>query len=357
MFGTISQGFRDNTVLPNNPSGQAAYGMIAAGDGGGGWEFATHTADPGAVAGALQEFNVNFTGVFFGLDTPFDKAQNQALTSNTLSVSLPGVNTLNDGVLVAQSFGNVDFFAVATPAVDGSNWTIHNFNNETAAPATSAANWIYLPYEAENLVAGRVADDGSVLASTGVGTGAGQFTLTKDGTGAYLLTIAGKTPADGTLLLTPEATGGVEDNLLVYEAAGNSFRIIGVDQVTADERQLSAILPAPEDTNFTFAFIDYDAPPTLEPGNFLEADFDEDGDVDSTDLTAWRNGFGTGATKAAGDADADSDVDGNDFLTWQRQLGASPPATAAAGAVPEPNAAALALVAAAAVLSARRRSG
>ena len=39
-------------------------------------------------------------------------AQNQALTSNTLTVSLPGVNTLNDGVLVAQSFGNVDFFAV-----------------------------------------------------------------------------------------------------------------------------------------------------------------------------------------------------------------------------------------------------
>jgi hypothetical protein len=322
MFGTISQGFRDNTVLPNNPSGQASFGMIAAGDAGGGWEFATHTIDPGAVTGALQEFNVNFSGVFFGKDTGFQMAHQVAqpplvladftqsdgvndadfaawkggygaatggtkaegdsnndgdvdgsdflrwqqefgLPEGGLKVSLPGVNTKTSGILVAQAHGNVDQYAVATPSSDGSNWNILTFNNETT-PTNNAINWLYLPYTANNLVAGRVAADGTVLSSTGVGTNPGQFTLTRQSDGAYLLTVAGKTPADGTLLLTPEGSG-VDDNSLVYEASGNSFLITGVDFVTMAERAASTT-PSAQDTPFTFAFIDYNTPPTL-PGS------------------------------------------------------------------------------------------
>ena len=72
---------------------------------------------------------------------------------------------------------------------------------------------------------------------------------------------------------------------------------------------------------------------------FLEADFNEDGNVDATDLAAhWEVGFGTssGALRSNGDADSDGDVDGADFLIWQRQLGTSP-ALAATAAVPEPS--------------------
>jgi hypothetical protein len=194
------------------------------------------------------------------------------------------------------------------------------------------------------LVAGRVAGDGSVVNSTGVGANPGQFTLSRESDGSYLLNIVGKTPTDGTLLLSAEGTG-VDDNSLVYEAAGNSFRIIGVDYVTFDERSMQSITPSAQDTPFTFAFIDFDAPPVVDPGgNFLEADFDEDGSVDGDDLAAWESGFGTGTAKDDGDADSDGDVDGNDFLVWQRQLGTTPPATAAVGAVPEPAALALAAV-------------
>jgi hypothetical protein len=75
---------------------------------------------------------------------------------------------------------------------------------------------------------------------------------------------------------------------------------------------------------------------------FLDADFDEDGDVDGDDLADWRAGFGASgsATHAQGDADSDLDVDGNDFLVWQRQLGTSP-GVAGATAIPEPGAPAL----------------
>jgi hypothetical protein len=56
---------------------------------------------------------------------------------------------------------------------------------------------------------------------------------------------------------------------------------------------------------------------------YVEADFEEDLDVDSDDLVQWRQGFGVSgaATHQQGDADADLDVDDADFLIWQRQFG------------------------------------
>lgn len=69
---------------------------------------------------------------------------------------------------------------------------------------------------------------------------------------------------------------------------------------------------------------------------YLEADFEEDLDVDGNDLAQWQQGFGVSgaATHQQGDADADLDVDGADFLIWQRQFGA-----VAVQSVPEPVAA------------------
>jgi len=90
------------------------------------------------------------------------------------------------------------------------------------------------------------------------------------------------------------------------------------------------------------------------PSPTLEADFDEDGDVDGMDLTRWRNNFATGATHMQGNADADGDVDGADFLTWQRQLGSGTATVVAIEAVPEP-ATLLLLVLAALAICFRRR--
>ena len=76
---------------------------------------------------------------------------------------------------------------------------------------------------------------------------------------------------------------------------------------------------------------------------FDEADFNEDGDVDSDDEALWEIGYGiaSGAVHGDGDADSDFDVDGIDFLIWQRQFGF--PLSAVIGSastfpVPEPTA-------------------
>jgi hypothetical protein len=78
------------------------------------------------------------------------------------------------------------------------------------------------------------------------------------------------------------------------------------------------------------------------------ADFDNDGDVDSGDLTQWGGDFGANGLS---DADGDGDSDGVDFLTWQRQLGSGPPVTSAFVPVPEPATAALLILAAISVRS------
>jgi len=74
-----------------------------------------------------------------------------------------------------------------------------------------------------------------------------------------------------------------------------------------------------------------------------DADFDGDGDVDGSDFLTWQRGLGlTGQTNNDnGDADASGIVDAADLAAWKGQFGA---AVGAAGAVPEPATAGLALL-------------
>ncbi len=83
------------------------------------------------------------------------------------------------------------------------------------------------------------------------------------------------------------------------------------------------------------------------------ADFDGDNDVDGNDFLVWQRGLGPG-TSSTGDANGDGTVDGADLTIWRDQFGSAPIA-AAAGAVPEPSALALASLGLAALAARRRR--
>lgn len=92
-------------------------------------------------------------------------------------------------------------------------------------------------------------------------------------------------------------------------------------------------------------------------GPALQADFDHNNYVDSTDLALWQAGYGmaSGATYQNGDADGDGAVTGRDFLIWQREYGSGEivPLTAVV-TVPEPMTAALGVLMLVS-LAARRR--
>jgi hypothetical protein len=354
MFSTSREGFRDNST-----TGGAAQYTIASSylNGDNVWVTASSTMDPD-----LGENNNNYATAFFGKNSGFQMGTTAVPTAGGLSTVLlgdVGAASVNDGVLIANNAANEDNFVTVTTRSDGTGWDITNTDNGSFTQ-NIAANYVYLPYTAQNLVAGRVNPDGSLVNST---TASG-FTLTKDPSqpGSYLLTVAGKSPTTGMLLLDAGANGDAasSDNAIAYETsqtdpslAANVFRILTIDSVTSAEK-VGGTPAALEDSSFVFAYFDFANPPTVAPGNFLSADFDEDGDVDGTDLGTIKTNFGAG--NAGGDTDGDGDTDGADFLTWQRQLGTTPPTVAAAGAVPEPTAIALVLTAGAALAVARRRS-
>lgn len=89
--------------------------------------------------------------------------------------------------------------------------------------------------------------------------------------------------------------------------------------------------------NSEFGSVEY-----VEFTTFLEADFNQDTNVDGTDLAIWEGAYGS---TDAGDANSDGRSDGLDFLVWQRQSGQSTALTSAIAAVPEPSALVLVLAA------------
>lgn len=84
----------------------------------------------------------------------------------------------------------------------------------------------------------------------------------------------------------------------------------------------------------------------------LNADYDNDGDVDGNDLGRWKSEFGQVGPAVTADGDGDNDADGNDFLIWQRELGLP---GASFAAVPEPTGFALLAVGSMALAAFGRR--
>jgi hypothetical protein len=112
--------------------------------------------------------------------------------------------------------------------------------------------------------------------------------------------------------------------------------------------------------NTPVGFLNIASTERLNGSNFgirviLEADFDEDGDVDQDDLGTWEAGFGaTSARHSDGDANNDQIVNGLDFLTWQRQFSGGATASAGTASVPEPTTCTLALAALCLMVGRRR---
>jgi hypothetical protein len=112
---------------------------------------------------------------------------------------------------------------------------------------------------------------------------------------AYLSGASTLAPGEAITLGALFEVGGAQDLALRYRTAGGALVDVAATYVTNDA-----------------------------------ADFDNDGDVDGADLTAWKGAYGDGFSA---DADQDGDSDGADFLAWQRGLSGSGGAVVA---VPEP---------------------
>lgn len=198
---------------------------------------------------------------------------------------------------------------------------------------------------------------------TGKGTLVGQVInsgATSPGTSTGVLAINGDYMQQATGRLSIEL-GGVDnssplqaqfDQLLVFghaalagtlevslvggfiPAIGDTFEILRATGglTTFDAFELPA-LPSNR-TWSTVTSIDALALSVVAAAPLSPADFNGDGHVDSADLQAWKEGFGSSSGgPASGDANGDGVVDGRDFLVWQREFTGAPGGGAN---VPEP---------------------
>jgi hypothetical protein len=172
-------------------------------------------------------------------------------------------------------------------------------------------------------------------------------------TGTSLIDVVGVADLDGAVIdldlmggFTP--TAGATFDLLTASAFGSTG-----SGTTQNVGTGEAFTLASEDSGvFSLALVPGGRGEILR-ATFLgtstnDADFDNDGDVDGADFLTWQRGLGlsgAAATNAAGNANGDTVINGADLTVWKSEFG--PPAVAAAGAVPEPSAAALLLIAAA----------
>jgi hypothetical protein len=125
-------------------------------------------------------------------------------------------------------------------------------------------------------------------------------------------------------------------------ALGQTFNIITANTVTGafDFADVSGM---PAGLAFHIEYLSNAVQLQVVTEPFFDADFDDDGDVDPTDLAIWQGAYNL---NQLGDADGDNDSDGRDFLIWQRQFGSAPlMAVSASTAVPEPASISLALAA------------
>ena len=125
---------------------------------------------------------------------------------------------------------------------------------------------------------------------------------------------------------------------------GNTFNIITGNTVTGtfDYADVSGM---PDGLAFHIAYLSNAVQLQVVNQPIFSADFDDDGDVDQTDLAIWRGAFDL---NQLGDADGDNDSDGADLLIWQRQFGSAAGAGIGIGTtIPEPGSLLLSVLASA----------
>ena len=221
-------------------------------------------------------------------------------------VELPGVNSATDGMLFVAptDSDNATNIAAGSPSQGGWNVAVREDNDANVTGLTvadlaqSAFQFLYVPYDAGGLIGGHVSgSDGSLLN----GAGDSKFSLTRRAAGEYALSVLAAdgqtalTGDDGMLILSVAGTTDADPTIpgraflsYEFEAASGDFIIQSRELVDtnnpAQSENIFGDVLALSDTDFYFAFVDFQNPFTFEPGPVVPGDYDGDGLLDAGDL-------------------------------------------------------------------------
>jgi hypothetical protein len=235
------------------------------------------------------------------------------------SLGIDGGRTPASGLLFTVGGSNEDNVTGATP--DGDGWRVSC--RDSGSPEFGGAttfefddwSFVYLPIDRPGLVGGFVTGfDGQGNAETSIE--AGDFALVREATGTYRLTVAGATPTEGVLVLTPaepvDLGGGAGvaplNYFLSYEADGDDFVIQQIELAT---------LNTPVDGAFAFAYLPF------EPAGGCAADCDGNGTLNILDFVCFQQQWQ--AQTALGDCDGNGLYNILDFVCFQGEFQAGCP--------------------------------
>jgi hypothetical protein len=349
LFGTLVV---ETTGNDNDWDGAGGMGVLGAASSG-----TLELRDTGAAFGFTG--TVSATGgtrVFangFALD--FDPGSSLSLTAatyeSTSSTDLGGTVTIGAGTASTIEVENNSFLTFETGSATTLNGDLRLVNNNInieQGTTFSGPGALVIP-DGSHLAADNLANIGVLLDMQGVfrpgnfegigrvnlfdyqqaNTGELYVELTGTALNAFdRLVASGDVVLDGYLNIDiDEVSPGVP----FVPALGQTFNIITANTVTGtfDFADVSGM---PAGLAFHINYLPNVVQLQVVNKPLFSADFDEDGDVDATDLAIWDGAYDL---NQLGDADGDNDSDGADFLVWQRQVG-SKPAVPAADAVPEP---------------------
>lgn len=162
------------------------------------------------------------------------------------TLSLPGIDSVSDGILLVNGGQNDDNYALSRANVDGT-WTIfnHDLSVNAGGYEPDPVAFAFVPLGLDNVVSGRVAGDASVI------LGSGAFTAESVGTGILRLSIPGHSPETGVLLVSPEGGESLNlDNIVTYEPTGSDW-LVQTRDLPGDPPGLQNIGSQPA---FSFAF-------------------------------------------------------------------------------------------------------
>jgi hypothetical protein len=273
------QGWKAGFFDPTDPTGAPHWKR------GDGWGLNSGTAVIGLPVLGGQGLYNNPSNLLSWVDT----SGGGGTYSGLALLTLPGVNSINDGMLF--TIGNDENNSTRGPSAnnaalpDGSGWYVAVRDIETSKPdptiyatgggndASGSFSFLYVPYNADNLIGGHIRTNATVA------KGVGSFSVSRLSEGRYALTIPGKTGTNGVLLLQnagylglqpPGLTNVVDTGGLSYEYGGtntpaNAFIIESryVDGSGGGEGVVEL-----RDAEFNFVFVDFQnpvAPPGTVP--------------------------------------------------------------------------------------------
>ncbi len=257
--------------------------------------------------------------------------------SGLANVQLVNVNSASDGMLfVAPSNGSSSSRIASAFPNESGGWTTTVRLDEIDDPEFfeefgDAFQFLYVPYSATNLIGGLVdGADGSTINASGDS----RFSLSRQESGQYALSVL---EADGTTkkngdagMLILSVADTLPDN---SELGSQAFMSYEYDEASGDfiieSRSLAEIESAtpfdgygnrfaPSDSDFYFAWVDFENPLSL--GGGVPGDFDGNGALDVDDLDTLIGAVVGGSNDATFDLDGNGDVDPSDVNFWVAEL-------------------------------------